>query len=206
MNNKYDAMDCILKTCIPVDLRDLFSSMKDTIDKQNEEINILRSRYVNELVSEAEAALKSSVLSNMACTNSSKQNKMDTYTGHNDDKIRDNMIGLIHDILTVSAVYNGEYIETSVNVEEIVDYLISNGATILPYLIGTKLYHNVVLEDEPQEFEVVGFYCEDKPKLVHTEFEFNGKRYSRTYDIDDEGQSYFLSKDDALQSKNAKTD
>ena len=90
------------------------------------------------------------------------------------------------------------------DIGKLADHLLAKGATILPYLIGTKLYHNVVLEDEPQEFEVVGFYCEDKPKLVHTEFEFNGKRYSRTYDIDDEGQLYFLSKDAAIQSKNAK--
>lgn len=84
---------------------------------------------------------------------------------------------------------------------ELADHLIENGVILLPYKIGSKLYHNVVCEEEPQEYTVVGYYCEEEPKLVHSEFVYNGKTYSHSCDIDDEGKYYFTSKEQAVKGR-----
>lgn len=44
--------------------------------------------------------------------------------------MRNMLIALINDCLEVTAVDNGEFIETSVNVSEIAKYLIENGVTV----------------------------------------------------------------------------
>ena len=101
---------------------------------------------------------------------------------------------------------DGYYEETGINIvhyftdeesEMLADYILADGWIRPPYKIGSKLYHNIVGEEEPQEYTVVGFYCEEEPKLVHCEFVYNGKTYSHTYDIDDEGKSYYTSKEEA---------
>ncbi len=74
----------------------------------------------------------------------------------------------------------------------------------LPYKIGDKIYHNVVNEDEPQEYTVVGFYCEDEAKIIHAEFEYNGKTYAHSYDVLDEGIYYYNSAEAAKAEKLAK--
>lgn len=43
---------------------------------------------------------------------------------------KDVLINLINDVLTVDAVYNGEFVETDVNIEEIVEHLLANGVTL----------------------------------------------------------------------------
>lgn len=43
---------------------------------------------------------------------------------------KDVLINLINSVLTVDTVDNGEFIETFVNVEEIVEYLLANGVTL----------------------------------------------------------------------------
>lgn len=83
--------------------------------------------------------------------------------------------------------------------ENIVDDLVASGVIVLPYKIGSKLYRNVVGEKEPQEYTVVGFYCEEEPKLVSCEFKYNDKTYSHTYDIEDEGKYYRTTKAQAEQ-------
>ena len=83
--------------------------------------------------------------------------------------------------------------------EEMADYLIANGVIVLPYKFGSKVYRNVVGEKEPQEYTVVGFYCEEEPKLVSCEFKYNDRTYSHTYDVEDEGKYYHTTKEQAEQ-------
>ena len=44
--------------------------------------------------------------------------------------MRERLIELIKDELSISAVNNGEFIETTANVEEVADHLIANGVIV----------------------------------------------------------------------------
>lgn len=54
--------------------------------------------------------------------------------------MRDRLIELIAEQCEVTAVDNGEFIETSVNFGEIADHLLANGVVVLPCKRGDTIY------------------------------------------------------------------
>lgn len=94
-----------------------------------------------------------------------------------------------------------EWLEKAREALLIVDKLEQNGAIVPPYKVGTTIYRNIVGEDDPQAYKVIGFYCEDKPKIVYSTFQYNGKTYDHRYYIEDEGIYYHLSAEEAKSAK-----
>ena len=81
--------------------------------------------------------------------------------------------------------------------EYVADYLIANGVVVFPHKIGDKIYKNICGEKDTQEYVIVGYYCEDKPKIVHSQFVYNGKTYDHNFYVDDEGEYYYTSRAEA---------
>ena len=77
------------------------------------------------------------------------------------------------------------------------DYLLANGVVVFPHKIGDKIYKNICGEKDTQEYVIVGYYCEDKPKIVHSQFFYNGKTYDHNFYVDDEGEYYYTSRAEA---------
>lgn len=90
-------------------------------------------------------------------------------------------------------------------IEKVADYLIANGVVVFPHKIGDKIYKNICGEKDTQEYVIVGYYCEDKPKIVHSQFVYNGKTYDHNFYVDDEGEYYYTSRaeaENALKERN----
>ena len=81
--------------------------------------------------------------------------------------------------------------------KDVADYLIANGVVVFPHKIGDKIYKNICGEKDTQEYVTVGYYCEDKPKIVHSQFVDNGKTYDHNFYVDDEGEYYYTSRAEA---------
>ena len=99
-----------------------------------------------------------------------------------DEKQR--LLALISEISEVNSFDNGEFIETTVNWEEIVDHLLENGVLVSPVNIGQTYYCIGIDEDYPiRESLCVGiehrihdhncFVLEDALTKIHPAFGFS---------------------------------
>lgn len=94
----------------------------------------------------------------------------------------------------------GHWLRDNADTLSLAAYLDKMGCVAMPYKIGDKIYHNIAGEEEPQEYTVVGFYCEKEPKIVYSQFIYNDKTYDHKYYVNDDGVHFHTSREDAIKS------